>query len=683
MGQPTTSRTVPVKAHSDEVEAHQLGVYRVLLEKRPSFREMLSRKQISEMKKAWLKSSNSARRLIREVVSLDPILFSLLIAVKTWENTQNLFFLTLETRILQVIETGLTNGSIDARAFVHSLMLRMFCMAASSMLTHWCRHIRPCLQAAVKHHYDDVLMNARLNMDLAMLQDNMSHEHISSDTPWSAFEALLESFAWIVSLIGQIGFIFNIARSGNHGMIFALLCIVRPIMTLFFQNNIWTRPRVVEATDQNYLRMRALQGLTEKKYRHDIISGDIVQYILNEFRRARVALGNTSVDEPENQYRAYRSSFKIDALTEVSGDFPIMYFATLALLRPSQVSLSTIASLQQSTTLLRWCLFYIYWEMDQLRRHLSHMQQLYDVQSMARVIQDGDLAYPNEKESLEGMSFELRNVSFSYPGSDKKALDNVSFRINPGQLVVVVGANGSGKSTFVNVLTRLYDCSSGQILVDGEDIKRFKITDFRHATATLTQEHHLFPLSIAENIGLGYPEAVKNRRMIMQAARQGGAEGIIQKLDQGLDTVLDPVTVQYTALVDENGNSALSAEGKKLKKSHQVSGGEKQRLVAARTFMRFNSNKIKFVAVDEPSSALDPEGELELFNNLRAARIGKTMLFVTHRFGPLTKYADQILCMKDGKVVESGHHLELMNKKGEYFKMYNIQARAFDSGEKL
>ncbi|KAI3604721.1 abc transporter, partial [Moniliophthora roreri] len=218
-----------------------------------------------------------------------------------------------------------------------------------------------------------------------------------------------------------------------------------------------------------------------------------------------------------------------------------------------------------------------------------------------------------------------------------------------------------------------------QVLVDGEDIKRFKLADFRQYTAVFTQEHHLFPLSIAENIGLGYPDAVNDKDMIMEAARLGGAEGIIQKLDSGLDTVLEPVTDQYTALVDENGDSALSVEGKKLRKSSNCSGGERQRLVAARTFMRFNSNRVKFLAVDEPSSALDPEGELELFSNLRKARSGKTMLFVTHRFGPISKYADQIICMKDGKVIESGSHSELMSRKGEYSKLYKIQTKAFGS----
>ncbi|KAG6844893.1 hypothetical protein H0H93_016324 [Arthromyces matolae] len=113
--------------------------------------------------------------------------------------------------------------------------------------------------------------------------------------------------------------------------------------------------------------------------------------------------------------------------------------------------------------------------------------------------------------------------------------------------------------------------------------------------------------------------------------------------------------------------------------SSKVSGGEKQRLVASRTFMRLQDPGIKFVAVDEPSSALDPRGELELFNRLRAEQDGKTMIFVTHRFGHLTKFADLIICMKDGAVVESGSHKDLLALNGEYAALYNIQAQAFSS----
>ncbi|SJL15082.1 uncharacterized protein ARMOST_18564 [Armillaria ostoyae] len=172
---------------------------------------------------------------------------------------------------------------------------------------------------------------------------------------------------------------------------------------------------------------------------------------------------------------------------------------------------------------------------------------------MAEVIRDGHLSYLNEKESEKGMSFELRNVSFSYPGSKPgvKALDDVSFKIEAGDIVVVAGANGSGKSIFVNVLSHLYNMTSGQVLVGGENIKDFKIADLQKAITMLTQDHHLYPLSIKENIGLGNVGVVEDLDMIMEAVKKGGAERLIGKLASGIDTVLEPRTIQYGALVNE------------------------------------------------------------------------------------------------------------------------------------
>ncbi|KAK0421661.1 P-loop containing nucleoside triphosphate hydrolase protein [Armillaria borealis] len=246
----------------------------------------------------------------------------------------------------------------------------------------------------------------------------------------------------------------------------------------------------------------------------------------------------------------------------------------------------------------------------------------------------------------------------------------MSFKIEARDIVVVVGANNSGKSTFVNVLSLLYDATSGQVLVGGENIK---------AIATLTQDHHLYPLSIKENIGLGNVDVVEDLDMIMEAAKKGRAERLIGKLASGIDTVLEPRTVQYGALVNE-GEEDYGCFCRCLSITSFFFWFILGVFPSSRTFMWFNSNEVKLVAVDKPTLALDPEGELALFNNLRVAREGKTTLFITHGFGPLMKHADKIMrvvCMKEGKIVESGHHLQLMQLKGEYFKMYNIQAKAF------
>jgi ABC-type multidrug transport system fused ATPase/permease subunit len=176
-----------------------------------------------------------------------------------------------------------------------------------------------------------------------------------------------------------------------------------------------------------------------------------------------------------------------------------------------------------------------------------------------------------------------RNVSFSYPGSQTAtpSLDNVSMNIKPGQLVVIVGANGSGKSTLVRILSRLYDPTSGQVLIDGHSSSDYRVNDLRRATAILSQDTSLYPLSLAENIGLGYPEFSSNNDMIIEAAKEGGALDFILKLNKGIDTVLDPLLDIYTTnLGRRNKFHPLYEEMEKLEKKIDVSGGERQRVAA-------------------------------------------------------------------------------------------------------
>ena len=160
------------------------------------------------------------------------------------------------------------------------------------------------------------------------------------------------------------------------------------------------------------------------------------------------------------------------------------------------------------------------------------------------------------------------------------ALDNVSMSIKSGQLVVIVGGNGSGKSTIIRILSRLYDPTSGQVLIDGHSSKDYRLKDLRHTTVILSQDNLLYPLSLGENIGLGYPEFSSNKDMIMEAAKEGGALGFIQKLNKGMDTVLDPLSEVFSTNLYGNKTHPLYEEREKLQKKVDLSGGERQRVTA-------------------------------------------------------------------------------------------------------
>jgi ABC-type multidrug transport system fused ATPase/permease subunit len=168
-----------------------------------------------------------------------------------------------------------------------------------------------------------------------------------------------------------------------------------------------------------------------------------------------------------------------------------------------------------------------------------------------------------------------RDVSFSYPNSksERASLSGVSFTIQPGQLVVIVGTNGSGKSTIIKLLSRFYEPTSGSILIDGIPIEEYSVVELRKGIAMLTQEHQLFPLSVEENIKLGSSEAeaMDDRGKIEEAVLGAGAEGIVKGFSDGYDTVLEPVTTGYLSYAGQQ-NKELEAMQKKLGKPASVSG---------------------------------------------------------------------------------------------------------------
>ncbi|KAI0819110.1 P-loop containing nucleoside triphosphate hydrolase protein [Irpex lacteus] len=319
--------------------------------------------------------------------------------------------------------------------------------------------------------------------------------------------------------------------------------------------------------------------------------------------------------------------------------------------------------------------------LSQLGHDVSDIAALYsriDAYEAQQATQQHLLPYPLPgSHILPGMDIKFSNVSFRYPGAPQGqfALRNVSFTIERSSMVVIVGQNGSGKSSLANLLTGLTKPVSGDILIDDIKSSSFRRADLAQAIASLTQDHRILPLSIAENISLGDPSHTQCMGRIREAAELGGAAGFIDKFPDGLDHSLAVLRTHYTHGDLPEGPLADFAE--EFTRYTDISGGERQRLAAARTFMRLLSSKTKLVVADEPSAAIDPIGEHELFERLREYRRGKTMVFISHRFGHLTKYADQILCMKDGQLVEAGTHAQLMALEGEYRRLYDVQARAF------
>jgi ATP-binding cassette, subfamily B, bacterial len=245
---------------------------------------------------------------------------------------------------------------------------------------------------------------------------------------------------------------------------------------------------------------------------------------------------------------------------------------------------------------------------------------------------------------------EFRNVSFRYPGREDWALRDVNLRIAPGQKIALVGPNGAGKTTLIKLMTRLYDPTDGQILLDGVDLRDYNPDDLRQKIGVIFQDFVRYQLTARENIGFGQIGQLENATRVAHAAERGGADDVVAELPGGMETML----------------------GRWFQNGHELSGGQWQKIALSRAFMRDG----EVLVLDEPTAALDAEREYEIFQRFRELTEGKIAVLISHRFSTV-RMADQIAVVEGGHISELGSHAELLAQGGTYARLFEMQAEGY------
>jgi ATP-binding cassette subfamily B protein len=273
------------------------------------------------------------------------------------------------------------------------------------------------------------------------------------------------------------------------------------------------------------------------------------------------------------------------------------------------------------------------------------MTDLLDFFSVKPKIMSKPNAIPAPKHILQG--FEFKNVSFQYPGSSRQILKNVSFKLGPSERIAIVGENGQGKTTIVKLLTRLYDPTEGQILLDGKDLREYDLNSLWQQIGVIFQDFMRYEMTASANIAVGRIEEHDNPFRIRAAANKSLAEHAIRKLPKGFDQVL----------------------GSRFEGAVDLSGGEWQKIAIARAYLR----DAQLLILDEPTAALDARSEHEVFERFSELTAGKMSLLISHRFSTV-KMSNRILVLKDGAIAEQGPHDQLMKEGGHYAELFELQA---------
>ncbi|MEO1764433.1 MAG: ABC transporter ATP-binding protein [Cyanobacteria bacterium J06629_18] len=249
----------------------------------------------------------------------------------------------------------------------------------------------------------------------------------------------------------------------------------------------------------------------------------------------------------------------------------------------------------------------------------------------------------------DGIRFE--NVTFTYPGSTKPALKNISLHLKPGEKLAIVGENGSGKTTLIKLLTRLYTPESGRILLDGLNLEEWDLDELRRRIGVIFQNFVRYQFTVGENIGVGDVEKLSDETAWEIAAEKGMAQPFIERLPNGFTTQL----------------------GRWFKSGQELSGGQWQKIALSRAFMRKSAN---ILVLDEPTSAIDSQAEYEIFDRLRNLTKDKMVFLISHRFSTV-RMADKIIVIEHGELLETGTHEELLQANGRYATLFFLQAQGY------
>ena len=499
------------------------------------------------------------------------------------------------------------------------------------------------LASYLNKYTSELILDKVKNTDLKFFDDSGIYDRIrkvNEESTGRSISLLTTTTGFIQSLSSLIGTI-TVLASLNIGILLLCVCICIPTLLVSMKM----------AVTQYSIYTQRFEGLRFIAYLKDIVTEyenvkEMKIYQVHDYFKGHIL----------NQYSRYicedkkiRKEFcRKLSLTDLAEEVAILFFKVYIVVKiiiekmtigDFSLYINSIDNFRGSTTTILNTVASIF--EDGL--YIQNLFEFLDMETQ----EESSAVLPFHKGFQR---IEFRNVWFKYPESDRYILKNISFTLDAKHCYAIVGLNGSGKTTIIKLLLKLYEPDKGGIYIDGINLKDIDTKDYQRNLGAVFQDFVKYPLTVQENIGCGNISEIDNIHLIHEAAKKSGADEFIPELPEKYDTQLHR---EWSGGV-------------------QLSLGQWQKIAISRVFM----NDFPIVVLDEPTASLDPKAEYEIYCKFRGLMEGRTSILIAHRFSTV-KLADKIFVLQNGTIIESGSHEELMKLKGEYAALFNLQAEAY------
>ena len=506
------------------------------------------------------------------------------------------------------------------------------------------------LQNAMSMRIQLMVMEKAASLDLAFYEDPASYDLLrraQTDSINRPVQMISTAFGLVQT---GLTFVTMIALLVVVSPLLALLALLSPVPAFIADTRYgWRGYNIARWGSRLLRRMNYLVTLlTTDSYAKEVKLFGLGRYFIDRYR----LIGETYYGSQRRQVvRRYLTGFFWGNLSTIATSVTYLYVALQAI--AGKLTLGDLTLYTTAAQSVQGSIQGILGGFSGMYEHNLYLSNLFELMETTSALPTRANPVPVPNPVRGEISFD--HVTFAYPGAAENALNDLSFTVDAGETIAIVGRNGAGKTTLFKLICRLYDPVAGRILIDGIDIRDIDPAELRAQIGGMFQDYVTYQATAAENIGLGNLGEIADREAILKASRQAGSDQLIAGLPQGYDTAL----------------------GKWFDMGVNLSGGEWQKVALARAFMR----DARILLLDEPTSALDAQAEYELFERIHSLTRGRTAVYISHRFSTVRR-ADRILFLEHGRLVEQGTHEQLIRLNGRYARLFRLQASAY-TGEDI